>query len=639
MYGLIRDFVQNGGTFMILDRPEGLMSGHLSQVQLGMIRSSRIPHFLPLHTKEVDFRITLEYNITGKKMLSQALKSEKLSLTEFYGLLLQIVTTLNDSFMYMLRPEQYILDESYMFIEGPLHLGKLHLTYVPLDKVEAVPEQIRTSVKDLITRLMSAVSELRGGGVQAMMHYCNDEGFSLGGLKRLLIDLLAGEEDDGHREQGAAGQLNGGYQTGSVSMVSKAGEAKMNPVGRSDDRAQETRSSTSSTPAGHGAMESVNRLSHRVIGIGNNNAKADSSPSLQRGLAEAGGVQLNAGFGVHSRRGGIANSAESLEGKSLKPLFPSRSQPEWDMPPDSELEEGRENSSLRTYWLLGGLLAAAVVWRFLYLNNPSGVMLAASIVCTVALGALSLMGWKGKIGKSADRSEDYSDSLPMFDSVELEHRKPRNPKLFGFQADKLTGWFAGRGKDETHEEESASNEDWRWAKPSTSTRERQQSPREHTISRHIQEDEEEIPSVGDYYNQLPSRTEVLSSTGDGGTVLLQPKTDTVKDGANRAASVPSAFLEVIGVNNDGVPERVELNQSHFIIGRSAEVSQYVAQVVGTSRAHVELSRGPKGYIIKDLGSKNGTILKGEPMVPYKEYPLQEGDTFLIAGGRYTFRAS
>nr|WP_106766703.1 FHA domain-containing protein [Paenibacillus faecalis] len=44
-------------------------------------------------------------------------------------------------------------------------------------------------------------------------------------------------------------------------------------------------------------------------------------------------------------------------------------------------------------------------------------------------------------------------------------------------------------------------------------------------------------------------------------------------------------------------------------------------------------------MIKDLGSKNGTILKGEPMVPYKEYPLQEGDTFLIAGGKYTFHAS
>ncbi|WP_054956482.1 FHA domain-containing protein [Paenibacillus dakarensis] len=49
--------------------------------------------------------------------------------------------------------------------------------------------------------------------------------------------------------------------------------------------------------------------------------------------------------------------------------------------------------------------------------------------------------------------------------------------------------------------------------------------------------------------------------------------------------------------------------------------------------------GASGYKIKDLGSKNGTILKGEPMVPYKEYPLQEGDVFQIAGSKYMFRAS
>lgn len=598
MYGLTRDFVQNGGTFMILDRPEGLLSSHLSQVQLGMIRSSRIPHLLLLHTKELDLRITLEYNITGKKMLSQALKSERLSLTEFYGLLLQISTALNDSFMYMLRPEQYILDESYMFIEGSLHLGKLHLTYVPLDRVEAAPEQIRTSVKDMITRLMSSVSELRGGGVQAMMHYCNDEGFSLAGLKRLLIDLLASEGNDGYRGDQGAGQLNG-YQTGSFSIVSTASEVKVHSVTRGDDKVSDTRINRSSIPAGQGSMESVNQLNHRarMFGTGSSAQAAASSSTFQRGPTKAEDV-LNAGYGVQSKRG-IANSAELLEGKSLKSLFPSRSQPEWDMLPDSELEDSKGASTLRTYWLLGGLLAAAVVWRFLYLNNPSGVMLAASIGCTVVLGALSLMGWKGKIGRLANRSEE-----------------------------------------EYLEEDADPSEDWRWAHSPAAPSERKQQPSmEQILSQHALENEEEVASTGDYYNQLSSRTEILSSTGDGGTVLLQSKSDTAKHGTESSAFVPRAYLEVIGVNKDLVPERVELLQPHFIIGRSPEVSQYVAQVVGTSRAHVELSRGPEGYIIKDLGSKNGTILKGEPMVPYKEYLLMEGDTFLIAGGKYTFRAS
>ncbi|MFB6472979.1 MULTISPECIES: FHA domain-containing protein [Paenibacillus] len=46
--------------------------------------------------------------------------------------------------------------------------------------------------------------------------------------------------------------------------------------------------------------------------------------------------------------------------------------------------------------------------------------------------------------------------------------------------------------------------------------------------------------------------------------------------------------------------------------------------MGTSRAHVELSREGGEYVLKDLGSRNGTILKGESMVPYKEYPFEGG---------------
>ncbi|MEC0309935.1 DUF6382 domain-containing protein [Paenibacillus lautus] len=92
MLGLKVDFKQNGGTMMVLDRAEGIQSSELNHVQLGMIRSSRIPHFLKLHMKEVDYKVTLEYDITGKKMLSQALKSERMTLTEYFGLLLQIVT-------------------------------------------------------------------------------------------------------------------------------------------------------------------------------------------------------------------------------------------------------------------------------------------------------------------------------------------------------------------------------------------------------------------------------------------------------------------------------------------------------------------------------------------------------------------
>lgn len=162
MFGLKRDFVQNGGTSMVLDRAEGIQSSELNHVQLGMIRSSRIPHFLKLHMKEVDYKLTLEYDITGKKMLSQSLKSERMTLTEYYGLLLQIATALDDSKLYMLQPENYILHEEYLFIEGSIHLGTLYLTYVPLAANETGSKQLPVSLKELMTRLLASVSELKG---------------------------------------------------------------------------------------------------------------------------------------------------------------------------------------------------------------------------------------------------------------------------------------------------------------------------------------------------------------------------------------------------------------------------------------------------------------------------------------------
>lgn len=66
--------------------------------------------------------------------------------------------------------------------------------------------------------------------------------------------------------------------------------------------------------------------------------------------------------------------------------------------------------------------------------------------------------------------------------------------------------------------------------------------------------------------------------------------------------------------------------------------QCVDNSSGVSRAHVELSRSQSGgYVIKDLGSVNGTMLQGNLLAPYKEYPLADGDTFILAESVYVYR--
>ncbi|MNH31829.1 FHA domain protein [compost metagenome] len=114
-----------------------------------------------------------------------------------------------------------------------------------------------------------------------------------------------------------------------------------------------------------------------------------------------------------------------------------------------------------------------------------------------------------------------------------------------------------------------------------------------------------------------------------------PGTEREKAGQARAAP----YLERIEADEGDIRERIELNRASFIIGRSPEVAQYVEKSEGASRVHAEISRGPAGYILKDLDSRNGTLYQGAPMIPYKEYPLAEGSVFTIVKSCYTFRSA
>ncbi|OMF63075.1 hypothetical protein BK142_32615, partial [Paenibacillus glucanolyticus] len=73
---------------------------------------------------------------------------------------------------------------------------------------------------------------------------------------------------------------------------------------------------------------------------------------------------------------------------------------------------------------------------------------------------------------------------------------------------------------------------------------------------------------------MSQRTEVLSSHGGGGaTVLLSPET--------KPPAHPHSARTYLELNepNAAATQRIELTQPHFIIGRSPDVAQFVAQGV------------------------------------------------------------
>lgn len=616
MFGLKTDFVQNGGTIMVLNRAGGIQSSELNHVQLGMIRSSRIPHFLKLHMKEVDYQVTLEYDITGKKMLSQSLKSERMTLTEYYGLLLQIATALDDSKLYMLQPENYILHEDYLFIEGSIHLGTLYLTYVPVASLETEGKHLPVSLKELMTRLLASVSELKGGGIQALMSYCGEHSFSLPGLKRLIVELLAGEDGEDHR---------------SVTQTKAEASAQVN--GASPFNHHMKPSSSTSKP-GSTYTESTH---FRTAATQTGSEVSTDKQSLIRSLTER----------THPMFGKMGRSEETNTHADYIHPGPNAA---WSSDTDDarsvEASEKDNPSPVRTYILLGCLLAAAGVWRLLYMNEPGVLMLGLSVGITLLLAVVAWLGWTGKLQLLSRRSDEWSGSLPMFESTDLSPPGGSKWKTVPrFQADPLSGLLTGNsttGSETADAQPRESKENWRWQLPKSPSipdnHQNQASPPSQRQSFPYSHEQAAEPAVsygeeGDYYAQLSQRTEVLSHGGAGATVLLSPET------ASRPAHPHSAraYLE-LNEPNAAATQRIELNQPHFIIGRSPDVAQFIAQGVGTSRAHVELSREGGEYVLKDLGSRNGTMLKGESMVPYKEYPLKEGDAFVIAGWSFTLRS-
>ncbi|MNZ94995.1 FHA domain protein [compost metagenome] len=81
----------------------------------------------------------------------------------------------------------------------------------------------------------------------------------------------------------------------------------------------------------------------------------------------------------------------------------------------------------------------------------------------------------------------------------------------------------------------------------------------------------------------------------------------------------------------GQEDSIELKETSFKIGRAGEHASYADQASGVSRLHVEIEDVDGEYRAKDLGSRNGSLLNGQAMIPYKAYKLSMGDVIHLAG--------
>lgn len=230
-------------------------------------------------------------------------------------------------------------------------------------------------------------------------------------------------------------------------------------------------------------------------------------------------------------------------------------------------------------------LAAACVWRFLYMSNPSQTNLLISAAMSLLLLAGLLYAWKRKSSllirnKDSEDGQEWLEPLsaPLPASASWKARSELEPLDIDI--------------------------------PSSTTS---------SMGNYA------VPPRASQLMQLPRRKELAPTT-----VLSQNENKFDEVTALLGADERQSWLSRVW---NGHEEKIALDAESFKIGRSSEGVGYSEDAEGVSRLHLEIERINGAHHAKDLGSRNGSLLNGKLMVPYKAYKLEAGDRIHLAGDK------
>lgn len=99
---------------------------------------------------------------------------------------------------------------------------------------------------------------------------------------------------------------------------------------------------------------------------------------------------------------------------------------------------------------------------------------------------------------------------------------------------------------------------------------------------------------------------------------------------------PVADAAHVEVWTGGIREIIRLEADRITVGSSSANDIAIEDDPTVSRLHAILERLPAGWTVRDLGSRNGTSLNGEPVTA--ERALREGDELMVGHTRLRFHA-
>jgi predicted component of type VI protein secretion system len=87
-------------------------------------------------------------------------------------------------------------------------------------------------------------------------------------------------------------------------------------------------------------------------------------------------------------------------------------------------------------------------------------------------------------------------------------------------------------------------------------------------------------------------------------------------------------VRLIVEQGPGAGQSVALRGSTIVVGRG-EGSDLTLSETGVSRQHARFHAGPKGWVVSDLDSTNGTFVNGQRLLSNQPYLLKPGDRIAI----------
>ncbi len=146
-------------------------------------------------------------------------------------------------------------------------------------------------------------------------------------------------------------------------------------------------------------------------------------------------------------------------------------------------------------------------------------------------------------------------------------------------------------------------------------------------------DEEEHPSTVPT-PAMPDETvrQDLTSLFSGDSTIIEKRDDKdllISPGAKLSYKdvVSTTLAQLHVVKGDAPGTAIPLTEPEYVIGRQRDAGIHLADL-GVSGRHARIYRGPEGYTIEDLKSRNGTFLNGTRAFLSL---LKSGDTISVGG--------